>query len=467
MSAAPFRTIAFRLVVAACLASLAAVAGLCALSLVLVRHELLSSLDADLRARAIAVSELALSAPALLTTPGALDSPSSGRQLSVEVIDARGRVLAASLIPGSSPLAVDALARVAIARGEVGYEDLNASGRHLRVYAAPLADEGGPAAGGAVLVASDTAEIAATLTRLRLVLLLAGLGVAIAATAAAAAMTAGALRPLRRLVSSAREIERTADPSRRLPETGTPDELGQLTGVLNRMLASLQRARAGERRFLADAAHELRTPITALIGNVDYVVHHGADAEALADLRRDAERIARLVEDLLTLEREGAHGAGMSSLALDELVRSTVDLVERERDRDAQRLRLGPLAPIVVQGDAPALTRALTNLIDNAFVHGPPSGAVTISLAREDSWALLSVADEGSGPQPEERERVFERFWRGDGATGQPGSGLGLSIVAAIASRHGGRVSIDGPRFTIWLPAQRAQANSHSVLSES
>ncbi len=438
-----------RLVAAACLASLTAVAVLCALSILLVRRELRGSLDTDLRARAVAVAELAVSAPALLSAPAALDSPASGRELEVEVLDARGRILARSLTLGSNPLPLGALARAAIERGVTGYEDLSVAGQPLRLYAAPIAQAGGPAAGGAVLVASDTSDISATLTHLRLILLIAGLAVALGATVAAVALTAGALAPLRRLVSSAREIEQTADPSRRLPDAGTRDELGQLTGVLNRMLASLERARASERRFLADAAHELRTPITSLIGNVEYLTRHGADPEALEDLRQDAARIGRLVEDLLMLERQAAPGGARQAVALQELVGETL----RRFADGSERIRLGSVEPVSVEGDAEALARALSNLIENAFVHGPEAGLVTVSLLRRDASALLTVADEGSGPPAPERERVFERFWRGGTAAGRPGSGLGLAIVAAIAAAHGGRVTVDGAEFTLQLPA--------------
>ncbi len=451
MSRAPHRGIALRLVAAACLASFTAVAVLCALSILLVRRELRDALDSDLRARALAVAELAISAPALLSAPDALDSPASGRELEVEVLDARGRILARSLTLQSSPLPLDALAlaRAAIARGATGYGDLSVAGQPLRVFAAPIAAAGGPAAGGAVLVASDTQDIAATLTHLRLILLLAGLAVAVGATVAAVALTSGALAPLRRLVSSAREIEQTADPSLRLPDTGTRDELGQLTGVLNRMLASLERARALERRFLADAAHELRTPITSLIGNAEYLARHGADPEALEDLRRDADRIGRLVEDLLMLERQAATGGARHPVALQELVQETV----RRFAAGSERIRLGALEPVSVEGDAEALARALSNLIENAFVHGPAAGLVTVSLVRERASARLSVADAGSGPPAPEHERVFERFWRGEAAAGRPGSGLGLAIVAAIAAAHGGHVSVDGAEFTLELPA--------------
>jgi signal transduction histidine kinase len=106
----------------------------------------------------------------------------------------------------------------------------------------------------------------------------------------------------------------------------------------------------------------------------------------------------------------------------------------------------------VVQGDADALGRALQNLIDNAFVHGPAGGTVTVSLKRQDDLALLSVSDEGAGPPPDQREQVFERFWRGPDAGGTAGSGLGLAIVAAIATRHRGHVSVKESTFTIELP---------------
>lgn len=449
MTGSPHRKIAFRLVAAACLSSLTAVAVLCALSIVLVRRDLRDSLASDLRARAVAVAQLAVSAPALLTDPDALDSPASGRQIAVEVLDARGRILARSLTLGANLLPLDALARAAIARGATGYEDLSVAGQPFRLYAAPIAQAGGPAAGGAVLVASETSDISATLAHLRLVLLIAGLAVALGATAAAVALTTGALRPLRRLVSSAEEIELTADPSRRLPDSGSADELGQLTGVLNRMLTSLERAQASERRFLADAAHELRTPITSLIGNVEYLTRHGVDADALEDLRSDADRIARLVENLLTLEREGAPGADLHPVALDELVSATVARLRS----GVERIRLGAHEHVEVEGDEQALARALSNLIENAFVHGPDGGIVSVSLVRMGPEALLTVADEGSGPEPLEGERVFERFWRGQAAAGRPGSGLGLAIVAAIAARHGGRVTVDGAQFTLHLPA--------------
>ena len=122
-------------------------------------------------------------------------------------------------------------------------------------------------------------------------------------------------------------------------------------------------------------------------------------------------------------------------------------------DGDGGALVVAPLAAVSVRADSEALSRAVANLIDNAVVHGPPSGRVTVGVRHEGDRVLLTVSDEGPGPDPVDREHLFERFWRAQAASERPGSGLGLSIVAAIAERYGGRVTVDGPAFTIDLPA--------------
>ncbi len=443
-----FRSLRARIALATAASILAAVLLFAVVTVLLVNHELRSSLDAALRQRAEEVAQLAVSTPGVLTNPGALEGVggSSERQVLVEVIDARGRIVARSLDLGAGLLPEDALERAARVRGRPGAEDIKLNGRPLRVYAAPIAAGFGPAAGGAVLVASDTSDIAHTTGRLGVLVALSGVGVVLLAAAAAAVLTRRGLRPLRSLADAAGEIERTADVSRRLPEPATLDEVGQLTGVLNRMLASLEEAGATERRFLADASHELRTPVTALLGNVEYAARHGADAEVLADLRHDATRLARLVDSLLALERIGASAGDDQPVALADLVRAAVD------EHDAGRVHLGRLDSVTVLGDEEALRRALANLIENGLVHGPAAGHVTVWLERAGARARLNVSDEGVGPDPAAHDRLFERFWRGEEAARRPGSGLGLSIVAAIAARHGGRVLIDGSTFTLELP---------------
>ncbi|HXD65550.1 MAG TPA: HAMP domain-containing sensor histidine kinase [Solirubrobacteraceae bacterium] len=445
----PFRSLRARIAAAAAAAILAAVALLAVVTVLLVNHELRSSLDSALRQRAQEVAELAISTPAVLTDPGALESPVSGRQISVQVLDRRGRIVARSLNLGARVLPEDAVERAARVDGRTGAEDVELDGRPLRLYAAPIADAGGPAAGGAVLVASDTSDIAHTTSQLGGLVAATGAAVALLAALVAAALTRRGLRPLSTLAEAAGEIEATADPTRRLPEA-TLDEIGRLTGVLNRMLASLEEARASERRLLADASHELRTPVTALLGNVEYAVRHGADEEVLADLRHDARRLARLVDSLLALERAGEGTPQLVPLRLDELVRVAVD------ERDPGRVHIGTMDRATVAGDADALRRAVGNLIENGLVHGPARGHVTVSLDVADHRALLNVTDQGSGPDPELHGQLFERFWRGAGASDRPGSGLGLSIVAAIAAHHHGRVLVNGSTFTLDLPVVRA-----------
>jgi two-component system, OmpR family, sensor kinase len=443
------RTLRARLVLAAAGSIVVAVALFAVATVVLVGDELHSSLDSALRARAQDVAQLAVSAPAVLSAPGALESPVSGRQIVVEVVNARGTILARSLTLGARLLPQDRLTRQALGAGRAGFEDIEIAGRRFRLYAAPIAQAGGPAAGGVVLVASDTTDISDTLSHLGLVLTLTGAGAALFAVLAAAALTRRGLGPLRRLAAAAGEIERTADPSRRLPETGISDEIGQLTGVLNRMLASLAASRESERRFLADASHELRTPVTALLGNAEFIARHGPEGEVVADLRRDAARLARLVDDLLVLERASNAVQEPGVVALDVLVGEVI----RGHDQTDGRVHGGPIESVRVHGEHEALIRVLENLIENALVHGPAGGDVDVTLARRAGRALLTVSDAGAGPDPVYRDRLFERFWRSPDASQRPGSGLGLSIVWAVVERHGGHITIEGSAFTVDLPA--------------
>jgi len=443
----PLRTLRARLAAATAASILAAVAVFALVTVIVVGRELRGSLDTALRRRAQDVAQLAISAPAVLGDPGALESPSSGRQLTVEVIDARGRILARSLALGALLLPQDALVRDALRHGRAGVQNIRLGGRPERMFVAPIANVTGAASGGAVLVAADTADISRTLADLGAAVALSGVAVVLLAALAAALLTRRGLRPLRRLAAAAGEIERTADPAQRLPEPPALDEIGRLTGVLNRMLSALEAARAGERRFLADASHELRTPVTSLLGNVEYAARHGAEPEVLEELRLDADRLARLVDALLALERATAIEAPDRPVALAPLVREVI--AESGPDRVSA---VEPLPAVTVSGDADALRRVLRNLIENGVVHGPAGGAVTVAVTTGPGVVRVSVSDAGPGPDPALRAHLFERFWRAPGASERPGSGLGLAIVAAIAERHGGEVSVEGSTFTLTLP---------------
>ncbi len=444
------RSLSVRSILAASLAILLALAVVGIGVDLLVGRDLHRTLDRTLRQRAVEVAQLSASAPALLTTPGSLDSPLGGAQLTVEVVDRRGRIVARSLALGGRVLPVTSAVRGVVATGRGRYLDADLGGDHVRVYVAPLADVGGPAGGGAVAIAASTHDLGATLASLHLFVVVSALVAAGVAALALALLMRRALLPLGRLARAAVEIERTGDPRRRLPEPATDDEIGRLARTLNGMLAGLERARETERRFLADASHELRTPLTALRGNVAYLARHGATPELIADLSEDANRLATLADDLLVLSREEAAELPVERVRLDELARTAAAA-------DSSVDVIAPV-PVTVLGDRAALERALANLVENGHRHGPAEGRITVEVAGNDGTATLSVSDEGKGLQPYEAARAFERFWRG--RHGTPGSGLGLAIVRATAERHGGRTYAKGSCFTIELPALRDLSES-------
>jgi two-component system OmpR family sensor kinase len=436
-----------RLVGAAAVSIVIAVIVLGAAVQVLLSRHLHESLDRTLRDRAAQVSQLAATAPALLTTPSLLESSITARRIDIEVVDRRGRRFSGATLPLGGPLAP--LVHVAIHSGRGGYGQATIAGQDTRVYAAPLAAFGGPAAGGAVIAASSTDEIDSTLRESRTLIIASALAAALLVVPIAYALTGRALRPLQALAEGAEVIERRGDPSLRLPGAGagrrTADEIARLADTLNRMLAALERSQERERRFVSDASHELRNPLAALRGNAEYLARHGADADALDDLRDDAERLSRLVDELLQLAREDASGLPDEPVRLGDLALAAA----------GGRVSAQVDDPGLVRGDAPALERAVANLVENGLRHGPPEGPVSVSVSRADGEVRLEVADSGPGIPPEHAEAATTRFWRGEDALAQPGSGLGLALVRATAERHGGRLEIDGARFAIVLPALR------------
>ncbi len=395
-------------------------------------RELRSSLDDTLRARAADVARLNASAPAELTQPGALEGRLTGGALYVQVLDRDGRLVVRSSALGGRVLPEGDAVRGALREREPGFADASLGAEPVRLYAAPLGSlSGGPASGGAVIVAGSTADVNHTVDRARTLVALCALAAAALAALLATLLTRGALRPLTRLSSGARAIERSGDASERLPAPATHDEVAQLAQTLNAMLASLERAREAEHRFVGDASHELRTPLTSLRGNIAYAVRHGADPAVLADIEADAARLGVLLDDLLALAREDAgaplQGEPVDLVALADAAGADEVIVKR---------------PGTVQGEGATLARAVGNLVANARKHG--RGRVTITV----DGPAISVEDEGPGPR--DPERAFERFWREGGS----GSGLGLAIVKAIAERHGGSVTVEGSRVTLDLDYQ-------------
>ena len=422
-------TLRARVAAAAAAAIVLAVALLVIAVPAFLENELQDTLDESLVRRAADVAQLNATTPDQLTQPGALEGRLAGSTLFVQVIDRKGRIVArSSALGGRFLIAKSALRdrRTRFSDGAIGEE-------RLRFYTAPLGELGrGEAAGGAVIVAGSRAEIDRTLDHTRRLVAICALVAAALAAGFATLLTRPALRPLTKLSSGARAIERSGDLADRLSKT-TDDEVGELADTLNAMLASLERAQEAEHRFVGDASHELRTPLTALRGNAAYIARHGPDPEVIAEIEAGAARLSELLDDLLALAREDAAAPAKGEpVALKDLAIGADEVIV-ERD-------------VTVRVERAAFERAVENLVRNARKHG--RGKVTITIGARYGEAFLSVQDEGPGIPPFETEHVFERFARGTRAKGE-GSGLGLAIVKAIVERHGGYVEVDGAKFTL------------------
>jgi two-component system OmpR family sensor kinase len=325
----------------------------------------------------------------------------------------------------------------------------DASGRRARLMISCRRVGTAAAPVGFVLVGAPLDAALTSLARLRNALGV-GLGIGVVVAALAGLVLARrALRPARRIAETAETI-RSGDLSRRIGYGGPRDELGAVAEVLDECFAELELAVNRQRRFVADASHEMKTPIAAVRAHTELLagwaaVEPEARATALASLDQAARRMSRLVGDLLYLtELDRAPPVARLPVALDALLLAvTAEAGPLRRD---VAIRVRQLDDAVVTGDEVRLQALLLNLIDNALRVSPPGGEVTVSLAAA-GVAVAEVADVGPGIPPEALERIFDRFYRAparDGTRG--GTGLGLAIAREIARAHGGDLTAaNGP----------------------
>ncbi|WP_051426017.1 sensor histidine kinase [Jiangella gansuensis] len=384
--------------------------------------------------------------------------PSYGAAV-VQVVDDEGRVLAST--PGgdrlTSIVAGDDLA--AVRAGEAIRLDGTRLGQPdpLRVVGVPTDVPGEP----------STVVVAVSLEEQRRSVEFAKIGV----TAGGAAMTAAlavlswlvvvrALRPVDQLRAGAEEISGTGG-TRRLPVPAGGDELGRLAVTLNDMLSRLDAAAERQRAFVADAAHELRSPIAALrtelevaLAHPDAVDPHETAREALDEVAR----MGRLVDDLLVLAHldNPRPQRREDDVDLREIVAAVAEGVRDPR----VTVTIEPGGPATARGHRDSLARVVRNLVDNAVRHA--ASHVTVDVAAAARTVRLIVADDGAGVPPADRERIFERFTRLDDARDRDagGSGLGLAIAREIVRAHGGSIAVEdaapGARFVVSLPAAAA-----------
>jgi signal transduction histidine kinase len=387
---------------------------------------------------------------------------------------------------------------IARARSGVdGYDHGQVGGLQLLIYSYPLV-YGGQLL-GILQVAAATDSLNNFLGTLQYTFALAVLITILLAATIGWFLARKALLPIEQVIVAADRIENGVDLSRRIDYDGPRDEIGRLTGTINNMLARIQgayteleQAYAAQRRFVSDASHELRTPLTTIRGNVDLLDKmwrkqaaetaealeagkveageaklmlqaepHTLDVslEAMKDIAEEAERMSRMVNDLLSLARADA---GV------QIVKENIEMVPlvEEVVRRAQFLpknaewRTGDLSALNgmrVYGSKDYLQQMLFIFIENAFKY-TPSGFVELSAVRADDQVGLRIEDTGIGMEKEEVPRIFDRFYRADESRGKTaGTGLGLSIAKWIIDEHGGSVEVktrvgEGTVFIVWLP---------------
>jgi heavy metal sensor kinase len=283
-----------------------------------------------------------------------------------------------------------------------------------------------------------------------------------------------ALSPVDRIASSAERIS-SLNLSERLPVAQTGDELERLSLALNRMIERLEAAFQYSRRFVADASHELRTPLTTLRGELEAFVQEPHLApewrERLGSALEEVERLANIVEGLFAISRldAGEAAAEWVKFELGKLASATADQMSLLAEDKHIQVACQAAKDVWVEGDRSRLKQVVVNLLDNAIKYTSEGGTVHMTVAAQESKAVLEVSDTGMGIPPEALPRVFERFFRVDAARSrdQGGAGLGLSIVKSICTAHQGRVAASstfgqGSRFRVELPLVSAPTNNHN-----
>lgn len=430
-----FRT---RLALASAVAVAAAIAVASLVSYGLVRAQLRGSIDDALRARARHVQ---VPAGGELGDFGLPDPLLGGAGGYAQLVTASGGVYRRP--DAKIPLPSQGARHVADGTRDPFFEDATVAGTHVRIITVQYAP------GIAIQIARPLDEVDRTLDRL------AGFLTAISAGGIALAALLGllvsrtAVSPVRRLTETAEHVTATRDLSQRIATPGK-DELGRLAGSFNSMLSALDDSLRSQTQLIADASHELRTPLTSLRTNVE-VLQRGEGlpederARILAEIRCQAEELTELLGDLLDLSR--TEHVQPEPVQLDEVIESAIDRTRRSADGVGFNTSL---EPTTIKGVPSRLERAVANLLENAVKWSPHGSRVDVELQDGE----LRVRDHGPGIDPEDLDRVFDRFYRAPAARSVPGSGLGLAIVRQVVEEHGGSVSAEnapdgGARFRV------------------
>ena len=453
-------TLRKRISLVAALAVAIAVATAAGVCYMVVRGQLRGQIDDALRAQAAVVEGGDLRSITFPSIPASAGGPAPYAQAVAQngtIAGSRGDVslpvtgVTESIAAGNHPSALG---------------DIWVGGEHLReiTVQTPFSAGGQPVA---MQLARPLGPVDSILSHLRLILLVlcaGGVGLAAALGRAAAR---GVLVPLAEVAETAQHVSETEDLSSRI-HVRSEDEVGQLAMRFNAMIERLQRSRsalddsmAAQRQLVADASHELRTPVTSLRTNIEVLLAGGElDPESrdrlLSDVVEQTEELSALVGDLIELARGDLPMDASEEVRLDTIVTETVARARRNTPGIGFEVAT---EPTVLEGVPERLARAISNLLDNAARHSPPEGVVEVTVDEHG----VQVRDHGSGIDAADLPYIFDRFYRGVNSRGRQGSGLGLAIVRQTAEQHGGRVSAanapgGGALLTFEVPARLAEA---------
>ncbi len=455
-----------------------------------------SALHAELRVAGVALEEELHATPpywpANLSLPASRTSQEQGVQ--VIVIDLQGVVRYPADTASVSPTVRDIRLLQTTRLGHTALSTLSVQGGgRIRIEAIPLRTPSALSSNktpneilGTLIVAKSLDDLENTLLLLRTLLLFAGLVVLIGTFVGGWVIAANVLRPLAELMKTSRAIAdttihgtRLGNLSQRVPRPRGHDEIVQVVDTFNEMLASLENATQVQQRFIADASHELRAPLTTVQGNLAFLQRHLDELPPderramLTDAYGETLRLAQLVDALLLLARadasvdivnKGETTLQQQPLELDRVVlHLTRQLRVRLSSENVQtKLEIGHIEPLRVRGDEEYVRRILLILLDNALKYTSgtdkeKTGRVVISLERNEHEALIVVSDNGIGIDAFDLPHIFERFYRADRARSRAGTGLGLAIAYMLVEQLHGRITAEstsgqGSTFYVWLP---------------
>ena len=425
-----------RLTLAAAAAVAVAIALASALVYVLVRDQLRGEVETTLEQRAALVTSGPLT---VRSGPGGgriLVVPrlgfERGGDVFLQAVDTQGRIARPDPRQIAFPV-TDAVRRAAREGGEPFFADTKIEGVHVLQLVVPVGD------GYALQLVRPLEEVDRLLDRIRLVLVLVSVGGIAAAAAFGALVARTALSPVQRLTREAEVVAETGDLSRRIALEGD-DELARLGSSFDTMLAALDESRQQQRQLVADASHELGTPLTSIRTNVEVLARRSdlspeAREALLADLVGQLGEMSGLVTGLVELASEEPSELELVDVQLDELVE---DAVARAGRLAPQVAFTSALEPTLVRGVPGRLERAVANVLDNAVKWSEPGETVEVAVA----GGVVSVRDHGPGIAEDDVPHVFDRFYRSASARSMPGSGLGLAIVKRVLEEHGGTATV-------------------------